>query len=210
MIKKIKAFLFIILAVALLCGGFYLYGWLRGRQIALRPEKTVTSQVVLDKITEQSFLVTKTLFLDTKANIKIQDASGWKGFFVGQDISAQGTIRVDVGVDLKRMKPEDIVINPQNKTVVVYLPAAEILDSSLFGDIEIQDKKGLWTNIKDFFAKDSGADYNIAVNELIARANAAAKSKDEIFQEVNAGAGDFVIFAAGALLPGYTVQTSQK
>jgi hypothetical protein len=209
MLKKIKNLLAVLGLIIVLCVGFYYYGRLKGLT-AKQSKPVVSSQIILDKIVEQSFLVTRTLFLDSKAEIKIQEANGWKGFFVGQTINAQGTVRVDVGVDLKKMKPEDIVIDVKNKTVNVYLPAAEIMDSSIFGNVEIQNKKGVWTNVKDLFNNDKSEDYNLAVNELVSQANAAAKSKENIFQEVNTGASSFAAFVVGNLLPGYTVQVGQK
>jgi bacillopeptidase F (M6 metalloprotease family) len=150
------------------------------------------------------------MFLDTQAEITVSDPSGWKGFFVGQRIKAQGVVRVDVGVDLKKMKPEDIVIDQGAKSVSVYFPAAEIMNSSISGDIDIQNKKGVWTNIKDLFNKEEGADYNLAVNELVSQANAAAKSQEGVFDEVNSGAAGFAVFIVGHLLPGYSVQVGQK
>lgn len=210
MLGKIKTFLAVLGLVIVLCFGSYYWGKLSiGRQ-KQAADLTVNSQVILDKITEQSFLVTKTLFLDTQAEITIRDTSGFKGFFVGQKINAQGVVRVDVGEDFKKIKPEDIVIDQANKKISVYLSGAEILDSSIFGDIKIENKKGLWTNVKDLFKDDKSFEYNLSANELIAQANFAAKDKGEFFQAADQATASFIAYVAGNLLPGYAVEVKKK
>lgn len=210
MFRKIKAFLAVLGLIVVLCFSAYYWGRISGGQKAKEKAPTVTSQLVVDKISDQSFLVTKTIFLDTKAEITVRDDSGFKGFFVGQRISAQGMVRVDVGEDLKRLSPEDVVIDHQNKRVTVYLSGAEILDSSIFGDIRIENRKGLWTNVKDLFNGDKSFEYNLSANELIAQANFAAKDDVEFFQAADQATGQFVSYVVGNLLPGYSVETKKK
>lgn len=210
MLRKIKTFLAILGLIIVLCFGFYYWGKISAGLSKKTADLTVTSQVILDKISEQSFLVTKTLFLDTQANITIKDDSGWKGFFVGQKISAQGVVRIDVGEDFKKIRTEDIVIDRVNKKISVYLSSAEILDSSIFGDIKIENKKGLWTNVKDLFKDDKSFEYNLSANELIAQANFAAKDRVEFFQAADLSTAQFIAYVAGNLLPGYAVEVKKK
>jgi len=209
MIGKIKAFLAVIGLIIVLCLGFYYWGTIDGKDRAKVAAPAVTSQIIVDKISDQSFLVTKTLFLDTKAEITVRDDSGFKGFFVGQKISAQGVVRVDVGEDLKKLSPEDVVIDRQNKKISVYLAGAEVLDSSIFGDIKIENKKGLWTNVKDLFKDDKSFEYNLSANELVAQANFAAKDQG-FFDEADKATADFVSYVVLGLLPDYQIELRKK
>jgi hypothetical protein len=209
MLNKIKTFLAVAGLIILLCAVFYYWG-----RISAQRQKgvtaTVTSQVILEKMAEQSFLVTKTLFLDTKAEILVRDTSGFKGFFVGQKINAQGVVRVDLGENFKKMEPKDIVIDQAGKKLIVYLSGAEILDSSIFGDIRIENRKGLWTNVKDLFNDDKSFEYNLSANELIAQANFAAKDKGDFLAAADQATSQFIAHMAGDLLPGYAVEVRKK
>jgi hypothetical protein len=210
MLGKIKTFLAVLGLIIFLCAGFYYWGRVSAKNAIKEAAPAVTSQIIVDKISDQSFLVTKTLFLDTKAEITVRDDSGFKGFFVGQKISAQGVVRVDVGEDLRKLSAEDVVIDNQNKKVTVYLSGAEVLDSSIFGDVRIENKKGLWTNVKDLFNDDKSFEYNLSANELIAQANFAAKDKTEFFQTADQSAAQFISYVIGNILPDYTVEVRKK
>ena len=195
-----------IIIISILFGITYYLGWSHAREKLEGNMPTISSQLILDRIQEQYFLVTKSLFLNTNIDLVIKNEKGWKKFFVADSINAQGVVRVDIGVDLKDIDNNDIFIDHKNKNIVFYLPEAEILDSSLFGDMEIETKKGLWTSIEDFFDGDESEEYNLAARELINQAESLSKTKSEIFQEAHMSSAGLVRLIVHNVAPGYSLE----
>ena len=100
--NRIKIILIFIVIALLLFAAVFFYGRYEGAQAALlkaRPA-TVSSQIILDQITSQYFLVTKTVFADSKVEINTPKNNNWTDLFVGKKIIVDGVIRTDVGVDI--------------------------------------------------------------------------------------------------------------
>lgn len=112
---------------------------------------TVSSQIILDRITSQYFLVTKTVFSDSKVEIDTPKNNNWTDLFVGKKIIVSGVIRTDVGVDMKNLTLDNIVVDSAKKTVTIKLPHAEILDSSLYGQLDFSENKAIVDKLKSFF-----------------------------------------------------------
>jgi hypothetical protein len=139
----------------------------------------VTNQIVVERITDQYFLVTKTLFLSQSSEIVIKENSNWSDVLWKKSIIAEGMIRVDVGVDISKLETGDIEIDNEKKIVRVNMPAAEVLDASMYGDLAVETESGLFTSIQDLF-KEGTDDYNLAVNTLVESATQYVESDSQL------------------------------
>ncbi len=208
--RVIKNSLIIFLLALVLFFSAYYYGGFKAKKELRKEKEVITSQVILDKVQDQYFLVTKTLLVDDAVEIAMQGSDDWKDVFTGDKISAQGTVRVDIGVDLDYFTANDIVIDHINRHVVVYLPEARILDASIKDDIDVRTEKGIWTSIKDLFANDSSEDYNRAARELIAQAETATKEQKDVFVEAREAGVNLVELVVDSYLPEYELEIKQK
>ena len=171
-IQKLFATIGIVLIIGIIMGvGGYFYG--KSVSEDQTPTIEVTPHVILEKITDQYFVVTKTLFLDEEILIEADQGSDWNNLLWGQSIVAEGTVRVDVGVDMNKLEESDIEVNETTKTITLDLPEAEILDASLNSDLIIDTKNGI---LKAIFDNNQGEDYNRAVTEML---NIAKKGVEE-------------------------------
>lgn len=177
-LKKILVVTLIVIAVAIsaFLGGQFFQ---RSSERQTR-EQTVTSQTIVNRIQEQAFLVTKTVYIDQESEIVIDRGSDWSNFWWGQTITAEGLIRSDVGVDLSKVTAESIVVDHDQKTITISVPAAEILDTSLSGEIEVVTKSGI---LKKLLLNDTNADYNLALSQLTTDATAAVNADEALFVE---------------------------
>lgn len=201
---KLQAFITILILGIILCGATSAYAFFYGKNVTEEkykvPEVEITSQVILDKITNQYFVVTKTLFLNEEITIKAEQDSAWNELLWGQTISADGIIRLDVGVNMENLKPEDIVIDRPHKIVTIKLPNAEILDSSLFGKINVETDNGI---LKALFDSDQNGDYNKALTEMITQAETTANADTQIMTEAKDDSTQLISLILGEL--GYTI-----
>ncbi len=140
----------------------------------------VNSTVILDKIQDNYFVVTKTIFTLETTKIEIRENSNWNNLLWGHTIDAQATIRTDIGVDMKKLKENDIKIDSVNMKVIINVPDAEILDTSLFGEMQIDTQSGI---LKQLFENDKSADFNLAQEQLKEKAEEGVNSRTEIFDE---------------------------
>lgn len=140
----------------------------------------VTSQSILDRISDHYFVVTKSVVVNQDSEITVDKGSKWSNLFWGQTIDARGVIRVDIGVDLSSLTEEDIVVNHKKKTVSIALPQATILNASQFGDIEVDTKQGILKYVLD---NDPNDDHNRALDQLITDATVAVRSDETLFEE---------------------------
>lgn len=164
-----KKFLFaLLLVVAVLALGFIM-GWYVFKNKAA--EKSVDSQSILSALRERGFLVTETSVAAVATTIKNDQSSIWQRLLWGQEIKASGVAEVNLGVDLSKVKVEDISL-ADNK-IIVKLPTAEIFNSRLVGNIEVENKQGV---LKRLLENDDG--YNQAMAELLKQAEAATFSDD--------------------------------
>ncbi|MEI7578503.1 MAG: DUF4230 domain-containing protein [bacterium] len=177
---KLYLFLFaIILLVVITLASFFSGMFYQKSRVASTTEK-VTAQTIVNKISDQAFLVTKTVYLNQKTDIKVDQGSDWNNFWWGQTINAEALIRADVGVDYAQIKAENIKIDHLNKTVKIIVPDAKILDINPTGDIQVTSKSGI---LKLLLANDPSADRNQAAKELTNQAAVAIEKDPQIFQE---------------------------
>lgn len=146
-------------------------------------EKVVNSTIILEKITEQYFVVTKSFFMNEEIVVRAEQNSDWENFLWGKEISGSATVRIDYGVDLSGLSEESIVVDNFAKTVKISIPEPEILDSSIYGDIEYQTERGIFKSIEDLIKNDENADYNSITSELIVQATNAVESDINIASE---------------------------
>ncbi len=143
-------------------------------------KERVTSTAILDRISDNYFVVTKSAIVDEEVEMTIDSGSPWSDFFWGQTITARGRIRVDIGVDLSNISEEDIAIDHRTRTVTIAVPRAEILDASQYGDIEVTSKQGI---LKTLLDSDPNEDHNRALARLVTEARAAVSEDADLFEE---------------------------
>ncbi len=139
---------------------------------------TVTARSILERISDQYFVVTKSVYIDQKAEITVDTGSRWSNLFWGQTVKADGVIRIDVGVDLSKLEEKDITVDHRAKTVRIDVPPADILNASQYGDIEVETKQGILKYVLD---NDPNEDHNRALQQLIAGAKEAVRQDQRLF-----------------------------
>lgn len=179
-------------------------GFLVGKIWSDNNRNKVTSNSLVDRIQDQNFLVSKTVIIDQKSKIVIDQGSAWSNFFWGQTIDAEAQIRVDVGIDFSKLKSEDIQIDEKNKHIVINLPEAQILDASQYGDINVRSTKGVFKYLLD---NNPNEDHNQSLEQLITD---AAKSLEgsKIYDEARSDAVKYLEVVVTNL--GYTIEIKQK
>ncbi len=145
----------------------------------------ISSRQVLEKISDRYFVVTKTVFLDQKTTITVDEGSAWSNFWWGQTIEAQALIRLDIGVDLSGLSEEDIFVNKKDGVITMQIPGPTVLDASLSGDIDVQNSQGV---LKKLLDSDTNADYNTALDRLIEDATATVQQDTNLFEDSKADA----------------------
>jgi hypothetical protein len=197
--------LFVIIALLILVATFF-YGRYQGKKLGIAESKpVVNSQVILNRITDQYFLVTKTVFLDSKAEIDTPKNNNWTDLFTGKKITVLGLIRIDVGVDMENMRLENIVVDSKNKIVTISLPHAEILNSSLSGELDVTADKSILETIKGLFKNTQNEDYNIALKTLIDSANSQVAADESIFEQARTDSVKLVTLIVTSMLSDYQV-----
>jgi len=197
--------LFVIIALLILVAAFF-YGRYQGKKLGIAESKpVVNSQVILNRITDQYFLVTKTVFLDSKAEIDTPKNNNWTDLFTGKKITVLGLIRIDVGVDMENMRLENIVVDSKNKIVTISLPHAEILNSSLSGELDVTADKSILETIKGLFKNTQNEDYNIALKTLIDSANSQVAADESIFEQARTDSVKLVTLIVTSMLSDYQV-----
>lgn len=189
---------------------FFLVGVVAGLLIGwfffapkVQEKEVITSRTILDKVSQKGMLITRSVLLDQKATIKVDQGSDWSNFFWGQEINARANMKVDIGVDLAKLKEDDIVINKTAKTVCFKYPNAEISSVQIEGDIEATTKNGIFKQLLD---SNANRDYNNALNKLKEEATRSIGSRDDLLKE----ARDSSDTTLSVLLAGteYQVETS--
>ncbi|HPY08969.1 MAG: DUF4230 domain-containing protein [Patescibacteria group bacterium] len=205
--KNIKAILIFIILGLILFVAVFLYGRHLGKNAnpAVSKEPVVNSQTILERITDQYFLVTKTVFINSKAEIETPKNNDWTDLFVGKKLTVRGLIRVDVGVDMKHLRLENIEVDSRHKMVTVTLPQAEILNSSLSGKLELDEDLQIINKIKTLFENTKNEDYNIALETLINDANSQVMSDPEIFTNARQDSIKLVNLIVSGMLDDYQV-----
>jgi hypothetical protein len=132
--------------------------------------KEVTNDVVIERIEEQFFAVTKTVYSDQDTNITIERNNDIEEFLWGKEVLAEGRVRVDLGVDLRDVQTEQINLNREDEVIEIETLGPEVLDASITGDIEVETEG---TIITELFDNTNNEDYQEAITQL---QNAAIRS----------------------------------
>lgn len=185
-IKSIFLTLTISLAIGFLSG--IVIGLIIGVKITNPTQdevQKISTTVVLERLKDQAFLITRTVISDEETTIKIDQGSEWSNLWWGHEITAEGLMQVDVGVDLSNLTEEDIVVNDLNKTIKINLPDAEVYNSSLEGEIQVSKKSGI---MRKLFATDDNEDYNLALSELSREGEASVSQNTDLMQDAKSSA----------------------
>ena len=173
--KNLYAVGFVLMALAILFGTLaVVFRTSKGEQT------TVTARSILERISDQYFVVTKSAYVDQESTITVDKGSKWSNFFWGQTVEAEGVIRVDIGVDLSKLTEDDITVDHKTKTVRIDVPSADILNASQHGDIEVESDQGV---LKYLLDNDPNEDHNRALEQLIADAKAAVRKDQALFDD---------------------------
>lgn len=181
-------FLLVGVVVGLLVGWFFFAPKTQEKEI-------ITSRTVLEKVSAKGMLVTQSVIVDQKATMAADQGSEWSNFWWGHEVSARANVKVDVGVDLAKLREDDIIVNSLEKTVCFRYPNAEITSVEVEGDIEAETKSGILKRILD---SNSTRDYNLALNKLKEEATKNVSSQDELMTNArNAADNSLGILFAG-------------
>lgn len=205
--KRIKIILFSTLIVFLVLLSVFLYGRYRGKIVGREENRPaiINSQVVLDRIIDQYFLVTKTVFIDTKVEIETEKNNNWTDLFTGKKLTVLGLIRIDVGVDMNNMSLENIYVDSQEKTITVTLPQAEILNSSLSGELDLIADKSIVEKLKSVLKNTQNEDYNLALQSLISSASSQVVADEGIFDSAKEDSAKLLKLIISGMLKDYEV-----
>lgn len=149
-------------------------GWWGTKKVA---EPKVSSQIILSALRDRGFLVTQSFVFNENIKITNSSESFWHDLLWGQAIKAYGITEVNLGVDLAKLGEDDVKL--EKDKVTVSIPAVEIFNSRIVGDISLENKQGI---LKRVFERDDG--YNQAVTEMIKQAEEGATT-DEMFANAN-------------------------
>lgn len=158
----------VILAVGIIAG------WWGTKKIA---EPKVSSQIILSALRDRGFLVTQSFVYNESIKITNSSESFWHDLLWGQAIRAYGITEVNLGVDLAKLGEEDVKL--EKDKAIITIPTAEIFNSRIVGDINLENKQGI---LKRIFENDDG--YNQAMAEMIKQAEASAVTP-EMLAEAN-------------------------
>ncbi|MFA6514293.1 MAG: DUF4230 domain-containing protein [Patescibacteria group bacterium] len=205
--NRIKVIVIFFVAALLILVAVFFYGRYQGKVAANLENRPpiVNSQVILERITNQYFLVTKTVFLNSKVEIDTPKNNDWTDLFTGKKLTVMGLIRVDVGVDMKNMRLENIVVDSSKKLVTISLPHAEILDSSLSGELDFAVDKSIVEKLKGLLKNTQNDDYNLALITLIERANNQVTADESIFNSAREDSAKLVQLIVSGMLKDYQV-----
>jgi hypothetical protein len=149
----------------------------------------ITNDVVIDRITEQAFLVTRTVYSDQQVEIEVDQGSSWSNFWWGKTIVASGRVRTDVGVDFSELNESDIEIDEENKVIRIEGLESEILDSSIEGNLEVDDQGSI---IRRILTDRSDEDYETASQQLIDSARRLLEGDEELSNDVIEATEEFL------------------
>ncbi len=205
--KNIKVVTTLLALILLIFIATFFYGRYVGKKVATEAlrEPVVSSQTILDKITDQYFLVTKTVFVNSRAEIETPKNDNWTDLFTGKKITVNGLVRIDVGLEMKNMRAENIKVNSRDKVVEISLPQAEILDASLSGELDISLDKAVVERLKDIFKNTQNEDYNLAMITLIDSAKNQVIANEDIFNQARLDSLRLVELIVSEMLDGYQV-----
>ncbi len=163
-----KLIIAIILVAVVFAAGLFI-GWRVNKNAV---DKKISSQAILESLRERGFLVTQTNTVNQSVKIAVKQETFWDRLLWGQVITAYGVVEVNSGVDLDKLKEENVKISGDK--VLVEISKVEIFNSRLVGDISLENKQGI---LKRVFESDSG--YNQAMTELVKKAEESIASPQQ-------------------------------
>lgn len=163
-----KKVLIILIVIAIVFATGLIIGWR-----TLGQEKEVTSQILLINLQKQGFLITQSYIFNDPVTIETSTGSAFKDIFWSQEVQGQGTIQVNLGVDLSLLTQEDIKITADQ--VNVKIPNVTVFNSSIIGELNVENKQGIF---KRLFDNDDG--YNQILNQIKQNAENAAQQPELI------------------------------
>jgi len=107
---------------------------------------TVTSSSILRKISQVSRLESVEMKISTVVTAK-KDGTGWKLWQDAQKAVLIGEGTVTAGVNLGDLKPSDVTVSADGRTVQINLPPAEILSTNLERTETYDTETGLFGTI---------------------------------------------------------------
>jgi Protein of unknown function (DUF4230) len=159
----------------------------------------VTNDIVVEKITEQNFLVSRTVYTDQTTQIKIDQGSAWSNFFWGKSITAEGRVRTDVGYDLSELSKKNVDIDNENKVITLKGLEVTVLDSSVTSDLETKSGGSI---IRKLLKDEHNKDYEEASKELTEAATRSVMENEEFKSETELETEELL----SALFSGYDVE----
>lgn len=193
-LKKFSLFsAFTIFLLVALSAVAFLYGRQVGKESS---EVQVTNEVILDRITEKYFLVTKSAYLEEEVRITVEENSDWSDLLWKDVITTSGLVRVDLGCDLSNLTAKDITIDNSKKTVTITMPEASILNSSIEGDINVKSERGLVTSLNQLFEPEA-QDYNRATQKL--KEAALSGISEDVYTEAKSDSKKLIQLIVGKL-----------
>jgi hypothetical protein len=175
-----KRTLLLIIILIILLLGIFLSGIFFEKYTSNPARQKLTSVMVVDRINEEAFLITRSVYLDQDIEIVVDAGSDWSNFWWGQTLQAKALVKISLGVDLQNITPDQIIVNELEKKITIDLPEPSIISKEIIGDIEVDNQQGL---LKLLFDNDTNKDYNLAYSELTTQAEKAVEQKEELFME---------------------------
>ena len=163
-LNKWVVFLLVTLLIGGTIGSFLTY---RLTKPSTEATSEINVQTILQALKPQGFLITQSVIADQKVTIDRRTGNIFKDFFLGQTITARGTMEANLGVDLTQLEDGDVEITDDQ--IIVRIPDVRLFNTRLIGDIEVENSQGI---IKRVFQPDDG--YNESLQSLTAATEALA------------------------------------
>ena len=158
----------IVLFCVLLAG--LAFGW----YIFSGKKTEITATTLLTELKSQGFLITESYVFNEPVKIENKSGNMLKDFFWSQEVFGQGIVQVNSGVNLALLEEKDIEIKGEKITIT--LPNIEVFNSSLVGELIVQNNQGI---LKRIFDNEDA--YNSVYEQLIKNAENAAKDPKLVF-----------------------------
>jgi len=137
-------------------GGFVTYRLTR--PVTVTPP-VISAQTILQALKPQGFFITQSIITNQQVTIDKRSGNMFKDFFLGQTITARGTMEANLGVDLTELTEQDIELT--DKQITLRIPDVRLFNTRLIGDLELENSQGI---IKRLFQPDDG--YNTSLQAL--------------------------------------------
>lgn len=155
------------LGLGIALGGFIMF---RLSQPAVKGP-VLSSEIILQALKPQGFLVTQSIISNQEVTIDRNSGNVFKDFFLGQTITARGTMEANLGIDLSELDTHDISVGPER--VTVRIPDVRLFNTRLIGEIEVENNQGI---IKRILKPDDG--YNESLSALTTATESLAKDAE--------------------------------